>query len=147
VSDREVGYAKPPEKSRFKKGVSGNPKGRPKRKPLAAGDIVNKVLNATAEYRERGQTKKATRRELTLRNYVRLALKGDAKAAETLLRLRAHAQRYGDAKNDRVEVTDWLPDHPGQTGAQKTREFAARGEAKAPEWWKPPEPAPPNEGP
>jgi hypothetical protein len=137
MSDHEVGYRKPPQESRFKKGVSGNPKGRPKRKPFAAGDIVNKVLNSSAEYRERGQTKRATRRELTLRNYVRLALKGDAKAAETLLRLRAHAQRFGDAGNDRVEVTGWLPDHPGQTGAQKTQEFAARDEAKAPEWWKP----------
>jgi hypothetical protein len=136
MSGHRVGYGQPPQKTRFKKGVSGNPKGRPKRKPLAAGDIVNNVLNASAEYRERGRTKKATRRELTLRNYVRLALKGDVKAAEALLGLRAHAQRFGDAGNDRVEVSDWLPDRPGQTGAQKTREFAARGEAKAPEWWK-----------
>lgn len=137
MSDHEVGYGKPPAKSRFKKGVSGNPKGRPKRKPVAAGEVVNKVLNASAEYRERGQIKKATRRELTLRNYVKLALKGDPKAAETLLRLRAHAQRFGDAGNDRVEVSDWLPDYPGQTGEQKTREFAEQGDAKAPEWWKP----------
>jgi hypothetical protein len=137
MSDHEVGYGKPPEKSRFKKGVSGNPKGRPKRKPVAAAEVVNKVLNASAEYRERGQVKRATRRELTLRNYVKLALKGDAKAAETLLRLRAHAQRFGDAGNDRVEVSDWLPDYPGQTGEQKTREFAEQGDAKATEWWKP----------
>jgi hypothetical protein len=77
-----------------KKGVSPNPKGRSKRKPFAAGDIVNNVLNSPAEYREGGQTKKATRQELTLRNYVRLALKGDVKAADMLLRLRAHAQLY-----------------------------------------------------
>jgi hypothetical protein len=147
MSGYKVGYGKPPQNSRFKKGVSANPKGRPKRKPLAAGEIVNNVLNASAEYRERGQTKKATRRELTLRNYLRLALKGDVKAAETLLRLRSHAQRFGDAGNDRVEVTDWLPDHPGQTGAQKTREFAARGEAKALEWWKQAESDPPDEVP
>jgi len=114
---------------------------------MGVRNSAGQVLNAPAEYRERGQTKKATRRELTLRNYVRLALKGDVKAAETLLRLRAHAQRFGDAGNDRVEVTDWLPDHPGQTGAQKTREFAARGEAKAPEWWKQAESDPPDEVP
>jgi hypothetical protein len=139
VNNYEVGYGKPPKHSRFKKGVSANPKGRPKSRPPAAGDIVNNVLNASAEYRERGQIKKATRRELTLRNYVRLALKGDVRAAEALLRLRAHAQRYGDAGNDRVEVSDWLPDRPGQTGAEKTREFATRGEAKGPEWWKQPD--------
>jgi hypothetical protein len=147
MSSDEVGYGRPPQKSRFKRGVSGNPKGRPKRKPLAAGDIVNKVLNASAEYRERGQTKKATRRELTLRNYVRLALKGDVKAAEILLRLRAHAQRYGDAGNKKVEVTDWLPDYRGQTGELKTREFAKQGDAKTPEWWRPSDTEPTDETP
>jgi hypothetical protein len=139
MSDYKVGHRKPPKHSRFKKGVSANPKGRRKRKPLAAGDIVNNVLNAPTEYRERGQTKKATRRELTLRNYVRLALRGDVKAAEALLRLRTHAQRFGDAGANRIEVNDWLPDYPGQTGEQKTREFAAQGEAKTPEWWKQPD--------
>ncbi len=134
MSSYEVGYGKPPKKSRFKSGVSANPKGRPRRKPLAAADIVNEVLNAPTEYRERGQTKKATRHELTLRNYVRLALKGDVKAAEALLKLRAHAQRFGDAGVGRIEVSDWLPDYPGQTGEQKTREFAAQDEARAPEW-------------
>ncbi len=29
MSGYEVGYGKPPQKSRFKKGVSANPKGRP----------------------------------------------------------------------------------------------------------------------
>ncbi len=31
--DYEVGYRKPPEHAKFKKGKSGNPKGRPKREP------------------------------------------------------------------------------------------------------------------
>ena len=61
MTDYEVGYGKPPKHSRFKKGVSPNPEGRRKRKPLPAGDIINDALNAPAEYRERGKTKKATR--------------------------------------------------------------------------------------
>jgi hypothetical protein len=36
----------------------------------------------------------------------------------------------------RLEVTDWLPDYPGQTGERKTREFAARTSAEVPAWWK-----------
>jgi hypothetical protein len=137
MSAYEVGYRMPPKNSRFKKGVSPNPKGRPKNKPLAVGDVVEDVLDAPAEYREGGRTKRATRRELTLRNFVRLALGGDVKAAETLLKLRAHAQRFGDAKANRIEVNDWLPDYPGQTGEQKTREFAAQIEAEPLEWWRP----------
>jgi hypothetical protein len=119
MSEYEVGYRKPPKNSRFKKGASPNPKGRPKRKLLAVGDVFDNVLDAPAEYREGGKTKRATRRELTLRNFVRLALSGDVKAAETLLKLRAHAQRFGDARVNRVEVKDWLPDYPGQTASKR----------------------------
>jgi hypothetical protein len=62
-------------------------------------------------------------------------LKGNVKSAETLLKLRAHAQRYGDAGVQRILMSDWLPDHPGQTGEQKTREFATKNEAELPDWW------------
>jgi hypothetical protein len=133
--DDSVGYRKPPKDFQFKKGASGNRRGRPKRKPLAASETIDSVLNATAEYRERGQTKAATRRELTIKTHVNLALKGDVKSAETLLKLRAHAQRYGDAGVQKILMTDWLPDNPGQTGEQKTREFATKNEAELPDWW------------
>jgi hypothetical protein len=134
--DDSVRYQNPPKHSRFKKGVSGNPKGRPKRKPPAVSETIDSVLNATAEYRERGRTKVATRRELTIRTHVNRALKGDVKSAETLLKLRAHAQRNGDAGVERIVLDDWLPDHPGQTGEQKTTEFALKNEATLPDWWK-----------
>ena len=147
MSEEPIGYGKPPTHTRFKPGTSGNPKGRPKRKVPVAGEIIDSVLNAPAEYRERGQTKTAVRRELTLRNYVMRALGGDVKAAETLLKLRAHAQRFSDTGVHSFEVADWLPDHPGQTGEEKTRKFAAQGEVPAPEWWKDPGPNPSSEKP
>jgi len=136
MADDSTSYKKPPQTSQFKKGMSGNPKGRPKRKPPEVSEIIDNALNATAEYRERGQTKIATRRELTIRTYINRALKGDVKSAETLLKLRAHAQRHGDAGVHRILMPDWLPDHPGQTGEQKTREFAVKNEATLPDWWK-----------
>jgi hypothetical protein len=93
-------------------------------------------LTTDTEYRERGQTKVAMRRELSIRTYINRALKGDVKSAETLLKMRAHAQKHGDAGVQRILMPDWLPDHPGQTGEQKTREFALKNEAKLPDWWK-----------
>jgi hypothetical protein len=137
MGDYEVGRGKPPKHSRFKPGNNANPNGRRgKRKPVAIADIIDNVLNGLAEYRERGRTKKARRRELTIKTHVRLALSGNLKSIETILLLRAHAQTSGDTAVQRLEITDWLPDYPGQTGEQKTREFASRANAEVPAWWK-----------
>ncbi len=137
MSDDDIGYKKPPKHSRFKPGNNANPKGRPKRKPApeAIAGVIDTVLNGATDYRERGRTKKAKRRELTIKTHVRLALGGNLKSMEALLLLRAHAKTSGDAGVRRLEITDWLPDYPGQTGEQKTREFAAQTSVEVPAWW------------
>jgi hypothetical protein len=135
MHEYEVGYGKPPRKSRFKPGVSGNPKGRPKRKPFALASIIRSVLSAPIEYRERGRIKAATRHELSLKMLIEHAIKGDVVAAELVLKVRAHGQRYGESGIDRLQITDWLPDYPGQTADQKTQEFARAGNAEPLEWW------------
>ncbi len=132
----EIGYGKPPKSTRFPKGNNANPKGRPKRKPLDIAAIINDTSNTTIEYRERGRTKKATWLELSFRAQIRRAVGGNLRSMEMVIKELAHAQRVGDPGNPTVEVRGWLPDYPGQTGEQKTREFAEQGEAKAPEWWK-----------
>ena len=145
MSDDAVGYKKPPQHSRFKPGNNANPKGRPKRKPLPIADIIDNVLSGFAEYRERGQTKKARRRELTIKTHVRLALGGNLKSIETILLLRAHALTSVESGVQRYEVADWMPDYPGQTGEQKTREFASQANAENPAWWKDAETKPEDE--
>jgi hypothetical protein len=134
----EVGYGKPPKNTRFPKGNNANPKGRPKRKPQDVAVIINDTSNTAIEYRERGRTKKATWQELAFRGLVRRALTGNLSSIEKVIKELSHAQRVRDPGNQIVEVREWLPDYPGQTGEQKTREFAEQGDAKAPEWWKPP---------
>jgi hypothetical protein len=53
ATDRyEVGYGKPPPKTRFKKGMSGNPKGRPKRTSSAKQsfhEVFAKKIPATVD--------------------------------------------------------------------------------------------------
>jgi hypothetical protein len=46
-----------------------------------------------------------------------------SKAQKHYLKMRAHAQKHGDAGIQRIVFKNWLPDHPGQTGDQKTTEF------------------------
>jgi len=79
-----VGYGKPPVHSRFQKGRSGNPKGRPKgSKGFAA--IVRRELEALVEVRQNGQVKKITKREVIIKQLVNRAAEGKLREIELLL--------------------------------------------------------------
>lgn len=85
----DVGYRRPPKHSRFKKGKSGNPKGRPPR-PKPANDmrtILERVANEEIEIN--GQAMSMT--EVELRSIQRKAAKGDVSASRHLAKLRADA--------------------------------------------------------
>ena len=124
------GSRNPPTHSRFKKGVSGNRKGRPKllKGQLAVSHIISKVQNTLTAYREGGRTKRASRLELALKKLVNSALEGDARSAEVLFKLRAKASKSSGAKSQKFIVEDWVPDFEGQTGEQKTRAHARENE-------------------
>ena len=114
---------------RFKKGVSGNPKGRPKRrKGQLVSHIISQVQNTLTAYREGGRTRRASRLELILKKLVNAALGGDPKSADDLFTLRTQAERNNGAKIEKIIVEDWVPDFPGQTGEQKTRAHARENE-------------------
>ena len=134
MSDEDVGYKKPPVKSRFKKGNSGNPKGRPKRKPDLHTDALKRFLSASVEYRDGGIVKKARREELSIRTHLNRAVNGDITSAEFLLKLRAHTQRHCAAVTRELEVSGWLPDYVGQTGEQKARETAVQDDKEMSSW-------------
>jgi Family of unknown function (DUF5681) len=96
------GRGNPPEHSRFKKGVAGNPKGRPKRKREGqlVSDIISQVQNTLTAYREGGRTKLASRLKLILKKLVNAALGGDPKSADDLFTLRTQAERNNGARID-----------------------------------------------
>jgi hypothetical protein len=131
------GRRNPPEHSRFKKGVSGNRKGRPpkRRKRQLVGEIVSEVQNTPTAYREGGRTKLATRFELLLKKLVNSALEGDARSAAELFAHRAQAERNNGIKIEKIIVEDWIPDFPRQTGEQKTRAHARENEIDPTGFW------------
>jgi hypothetical protein len=121
---------------RFKKGVSGNLKGRPpKLKVELVGHIISKVQNTLTAYREGGRTKRASRLELALKKLVNGALEGDVRSAEELFKLRGRASKNSDARSQNIIVEDWVPDFPGQTGEQKTRAHARENEIDPTGFW------------
>jgi hypothetical protein len=135
MRDYDVGYGKPPKTSRFKPGSSGNPKGRPRRKPTALAEIIGGVLSASIAYQERGRTKTTTRHQLSLKMLIERAMKGNLDAADLVLKVRAQGQRFGEVGIERLLISDWLPDYPGQTADQKTEELTTTGEADPLRWW------------
>ena len=79
----EVGYKKPPRNNRFKKGVSGNPKGRPKdSKNLSS--IMEKLLDQPVAIVIDGVKKEVSGREAIATRIFQKALSGDAKSIEIL---------------------------------------------------------------
>jgi hypothetical protein len=85
-NESEVGYKRPPPQSRFKPGVSGNPRGRQKGVRNFDADL-KRSLEIPVTLSENGRTKKVSTQEALLLRLREKALKGDARAPERLLAL------------------------------------------------------------
>ena len=82
----KVGYKKPPHETRFKKGQSGNPKGRPPGKKNLQ-TVLNDALRERVTVAKNGQYKKISKLEAIVTQLVDRANSGDAKAMPLLLTL------------------------------------------------------------
>jgi hypothetical protein len=138
MAEYKIGYRKPPRSGQFRPGVSGNPKGRPKRKDSPLAERIGAVLDASIAYQERGKTKVVSRRELTLKLLVDKAVGGDLQAARTALKIRVRAERYRGSGADPIFIENWIPDYPGQTADQKTADATARRNATSGAVWREP---------
>jgi hypothetical protein len=88
MSNSPIGYGKPPKKSQYRPGQSGNPKGRPKgAKSLKS--VLQKELTSKIEIKVQGKKTKATKLEAAIMKLVNDALSGNAKALSELLKLAA----------------------------------------------------------
>jgi hypothetical protein len=93
-STYEIGFGKPPKHSRFHKGLSGNPRGRPKGR-LNLATILERVLQEELVIKENGVCRTVTKLELALEKLVELAVKGDLAALRLLTTLVASAVEQG----------------------------------------------------
>lgn len=80
----EIGYGRPPQSTRFKKGKSGNPAGRPRGKRPDLLIDLQKELSSRVQINEQGRRITITKGELLVRTLVASAIKGDAKARRDL---------------------------------------------------------------
>jgi len=107
-----VGYRRPPAATRFAKGRSGNPQGRPKGK---AGQLPHEsVLGQIVTVTEGGQTKRVTAAEAFLLKLMKDAFVGDAAAMHDMLTT-IEAAKPSRAATETNEITQIVisPTRPG----------------------------------
>ena len=93
---KSVGFCKPPESKRFKPGVCGNPKGRPKGSLNVAAAFM-KALREKVVINEHGQRKTVTKLEAALKQLVNKGVSGDLRALAQLLALAQDAEAKQNA--------------------------------------------------
>lgn len=91
----DVGYCKPPAEHRFKKGSSGNRKGRPKSARSFRTEVLE-VLTSKVIIKEGGKSRKITTSMATLHRLRQRALSGDTRAMEKVLLLALQYLPNGD---------------------------------------------------
>jgi hypothetical protein len=105
VRDYVVGYGKPPLHSRFQKGRSGNPKGRPRgRRNMST--LLSDALNGSVIVVENGRRKKITKREAIVTQLVNKSASADLKATQMVLAMLSDLESQADASADPAPFTE-----------------------------------------
>jgi Family of unknown function (DUF5681) len=92
----EVGYGKPPRHTRFQKGRSGNPAGRPRGKKNLA-TLLSDALDQKIVVVENGQRKRISKREAIVTQLVNKSASADLKATQILLAMLRDIETRADS--------------------------------------------------
>jgi hypothetical protein len=107
--DYEIGYRRPPRETRFKKGQSGNPNGRRKKKRASFAEVFGEALNERITVAIKGQARSLSMQELIVEQLGEKAVKGDRRALDILLKLRegGEGSEGFDSLTIYLNETDW----------------------------------------
>ncbi len=129
----DIGYRRPPKSGRFKKGKSGNAKGRPKgsnnflillEQELAKSIVVN----------EDGKKKTITRMQAMVKRMVAGALQGEHKALLSLVEILRRTGKFeetdidGLLPDDYESILDSFVEQRQKKAAKKPRKRPSRGD-------------------
>ena len=103
--DGPVGYKMPPAHSRFQKGQSGNPRGRPKKVPDFMEDAAE-ILGGTVTGQVKGKSITLPMMQAMFRTACRQALKGDNRALQWVIELMLNLEPVARDKARQAEGKD-----------------------------------------
>ena len=102
-SKYKVGFQRPPRHTQFRKGTSGNPKGRPREaKNLAA--VLDEALAEKVAIVENGRRRKITKRCAMIKQLVNKAASGDLRASRQLTDLEFRLNPEGVRQKSGIEL-------------------------------------------
>ena len=91
----EIGYGKPPQHTRYQKGKSGNPKGRPKKKNVTFFGVADQVANKKVKIYEDGHPRKVNLIEALVKRMFADAVKGDMRALRLIVDIYTKGGKLG----------------------------------------------------
>ena len=96
--DHDAGYGKPPRHSQFKKGQSGNPKGRPRGSRNFSTD-VKATLEEPIRVTHHGKAQTVSTQQAALMRLREKALGGEVRALDSVIGLGRLLQRRRDGRS------------------------------------------------
>jgi Family of unknown function (DUF5681) len=104
LPDDVIGYGRPPKATQFKKGQSGNPRGRPKgRRPVGA--LLQDILGQRIAVTENGRTRRLPALEVMLRRLANDAMRSEPAALKLVLSL---VDRYAQSPETAIHLDEVL---------------------------------------
>ena len=129
-SDYDVGYCRPPKKSQFRPGQSGNPTGRREASPTI-GSRLRALIYSKVTVTEQGRTRRISRLDLMLRQLGNDAIRGDKRAFKLLMEFLHRydvavegAVRSEEMTSDDLEI---LSEYLRKTGSSNSDDSSSEG--------------------
>jgi hypothetical protein len=102
----EIGYRRPPASGRFKKGQSGNPKGRPKGSSNFL-TLLDQELGQSIIVNENGKKKTITRMQAMVKRMVADALQGNLKSLLALVEIMRRTGKFEETDFESLLPNDY----------------------------------------